>query len=147
MGHKNFLLCGASGIVYNLYLYQGSTPDIHPDVLKKFGLGGSIVLKLDENLKKNTHYLFFDNFFSSYNLFCCLLENKIFAAGTIEVNRFANPPFISDKQLSKMARGTSFEVTSNHKIGVLKWYDNKAVNMGSNFILSGQPIFVKKYDR
>lgn len=46
-----------------------------------------------------------------------------------------------------MDRVTSFEVTSNHEIGVLKWYDNKAVNMGSNFILSGQPILVKRYDR
>jgi len=146
-GIKNFLLCGASGIVYNLYLYQGSTPDIHPDALKIFGLGGSVVLKLVENLKQNTHFLFFDNFFSNYNLFGCLLQNKIYAAGTIRVNRFANPPFISDKQLSKMARGTSFEVTSNNKIGVLKWYDNKAVNMASNFILSGEPKFVKRYDR
>lgn len=118
MGIKNFLLCGASGIVYNLYLYQGSTPDIHPDALKIFGLGGSVVLKLVENLKQNIHFLFFDNFFSNYNLFGCLLRSKIFVAGKIRVNRFANPPFISDKQLSKMARGISFEVTSNNKIGV-----------------------------
>lgn len=46
-----------------------------------------------------------------------------------------------------MNRGTSFEVSSNHKIGILKWYDNKAVNMASNFILSGEPKCVKRYDR
>ncbi|KAF0688531.1 piggyBac transposable element-derived protein 2-like, partial [Aphis craccivora] len=101
-GVKNFLLCGESGMVYNLFLYQGSTPDLDEKALKTFGLGGAVVLKLVENLKKNTHFLFFDNFFSSYNLFCCLLKNKIFAAGTIRQNRFANPPFISDKALAKM---------------------------------------------
>jgi len=44
----------------------------------------------------------------------------MFAVGTIRVNRFANPPFITDKQLSKMAQGTSFEITSSYKIGVFK---------------------------
>ncbi|XP_025194330.1 piggyBac transposable element-derived protein 4-like [Melanaphis sacchari] len=82
-GIKNCLLCGQSGLVYNLLLYQGSSTQIDENMQKNFGLGGAIVLKLVENVKPNKHFLFFDNYFSSYNLFCCLLKYKILAAGTI----------------------------------------------------------------
>lgn len=143
-GIKNFLLWGKSGLVYNLLLYQGSSTQIDENMQKNFGLGGAIVLKLVENLKPNKHFLFFDNFFSSYNLFCCLSKYKIFAAGTIRINRFNNPPFPKDKQLAKMGRGTSFEICSNHNIALVKWFDNKAVQLGSNFISSGTPTIVQK---
>jgi hypothetical protein len=147
-GIKNFLLCGQSGLVYNLLLYQGSSTQIDENMQKKFGLGGAIVLKLVENLKPNKYILFFDNFFSSYNLFCCLSKYKIFAVGTIRINRFNNPPFPKDKQLAKMGRGTSFEICcSNHNIALVKWFDNKAVQLGSNFISSGTPTIVQRFDR
>lgn len=146
-GIKIFLLCGQSGLVYNLLLYQGSSTQIDENMQKNFGLGGAIVLKLVENLKPNKHFLFFDNYFSSYNLFCCLSKYKIFAAGTIRINRFNNPPFPKDKQLAKMGRGTSFEICSNHNIALVKWFDNKAVQLGSNFISSGTPIIVQRFDR
>ncbi|XP_022167869.1 piggyBac transposable element-derived protein 4-like, partial [Myzus persicae] len=118
-GIKNFLLCGQSGLVYNLLLYQGSSTQIDENMQKNFGLGGAIVLKL----------------------------YKIFAAGTIRINRFNNPPFPKDKQLAKMGRGTSFEICSNHNIALVKWFDNKAVQLGSNFISSGTPTIVQRFDR
>ncbi|XP_026819612.1 piggyBac transposable element-derived protein 3-like [Rhopalosiphum maidis] len=146
-GIKNCLLCGQSGIVYNSLLYQGSNTNINDFMQKNYGLGGAVVLKLVENLKPNSHNLFFDNFFSSYNLFGCLLKYKIFAIGTIRCNRFCNPPFPKDKELAKMGHGTSFEVSSIHNITLVKWFDNKAVSIGSNFIASGIPIQVKRFDR
>lgn len=54
-GIKNFLLCSSKEMVYNMLLYQGSTTEIDPNMLKKFGLGASVVLKLVEGLEKNKH--------------------------------------------------------------------------------------------
>lgn len=141
---KNVLLCGQSGIVYNLLLYQGSNTHINDFMQKNYCLSGAVVLKLVKNLKPNSHYLFFDNFFSSYNVFACLLKYKIFVIGTIRCNQFCNPPFLKDKELAKMGRGTSSDVFSNHSITLVKWFDNKVVNIGSNFIASGIPIQVKR---
>jgi len=45
--------------------------------------------------------LFFDNYFTTFNLLEVLLAKKIFAAGTAPVNRFADPPLKSDKILAK----------------------------------------------
>jgi len=112
-GIKLYLLCGAGGMVYDLLLYQGSNTELDQKTKAHFGLGGSVVLKLCEQLKKNRHILYFDNFFTSYNLLNALQDQKIYAAGTARVNRFANPPLIPDKQLRKMGRGASFEVTGS----------------------------------
>jgi hypothetical protein len=76
-----------------------------------------------------------------------LLKNKIFAAGSIRVNGFANPPFLSNKTLAKMGRGSCYELISNHNIGLIKWFDNKAVHLGSNFILSGTSVMVDRFDK
>lgn len=49
-----------------------------------------------------------------------------------------------------MGRGTTFEVSSdmpNSKIGLVKWYDNKPVLLGSNFVTSGTPDEVSRYDK
>eukprot|EP00102_Acyrthosiphon_pisum_P022242 XP_016659452.1 PREDICTED: piggyBac transposable element-derived protein 3 isoform X3 [Acyrthosiphon pisum] len=147
-GIKNFLLCSANGMVYNMILYQGSSTEINHEIQKKYGLGGSIVLQLVEHIDKNEHYLYFDNFFSSYNLFTSLECLGIKAAGTVRLNRFANPPVVSDKELNTLGRGASYEVTSTDgKVGLIKWLDNKSVNLASNFVTSGSPDIIKRYDK
>lgn len=90
-----------------------------------------------------------DNFFTSYNQLHALQHKQIFAAGTIRVNRFVKPPFLTDKELFKMGRGTTFEVSSDvpySNIGLVKRYDNKPVLLGSNSITSGTPDKISRYD-
>jgi hypothetical protein len=69
------------------------------------------VLKLVESLKKDKHLLFFDNFFSSYNLFNSLHHLGIKLAGTIRLNRFPKVPIIDDTELTNLGRGSSYEVS------------------------------------
>ncbi|XP_026819434.1 uncharacterized protein LOC113558122 [Rhopalosiphum maidis] len=49
-----------------------------------------------------------------------------------------------------MGRGTAFEVTTdmNHcNIGLVKWFDNKAVTLGSNYVTSGDVDKVERWDK
>lgn len=134
-GIKNFLLCSSKGMVYDILLYQEKSTEIDPNFLKKYGLGASVVLKFVESLEKNKHFLFFDNFFSSYNLFNSLHHLGIKSAGTIRLKRFPKVPIIGDKELTKLGRGSSYEVSSqDNKIGIIKWCDTKIVCLGSNYI-------------
>lgn len=43
-GIKAFLLCGESGMVYNILLYQNATTELDQNTQKQFGLGASVVL-------------------------------------------------------------------------------------------------------
>jgi len=58
---------------------------------------------------------------------------------------------LPDKVLAKMGRGTSFEIISikynDCSVGILKWYDNKPVNIASNFITSGNSVKIKRWDK
>lgn len=153
-GIKLYLLCGAGGMVYDLLLNQGSNTELDQENKADFGLGGSVVLKLCEQIKKNRHILYFDNFFTSYNLLNALQDQKIYAAGTARVNRFGNPPLITDKNFKKMDRGTSFEVSGSteyggrtNQIGMIKWFDNKGVVIASNFLTSGITDEVNRWDK
>jgi len=82
-----------SGVIYNFIIYQGSETEFFPQFKNKFGLGASVVLQLTEHVEENKHFLFFDNYFASYNLFEILLKRKIFAASTrlFELIDFRNP--------------------------------------------------------
>ncbi|KAE9521970.1 hypothetical protein AGLY_017629, partial [Aphis glycines] len=150
-GIKIYVLAGQSGTVNDFLLYQGGSTEINSDLQKQFGIGGATVLQLTEGVKKNSHFLYFDNFFSSFQLFERLYQKGIYAAGTIRTNRFANPPLLADKIMSKMGRGTSYEIKSkninNFSLGILKWYDNKPVNIASNFITSGEVEIIKRWDK
>ncbi|KAE9522588.1 hypothetical protein AGLY_017010 [Aphis glycines] len=151
-GIKLFLMCGSSGIVYDFIMFQGSSTELDPVMQNLFGQGGAVVMQFIERLEENRHFVYFDNYFTSYNLLSVLADRKIYAAGTVRVNRFANPPLITDKCLSKMGRGTSYEVSGiaqgqKSEIGLIKWFDNKGVNLGSNFITSGEPETIKRWDK
>lgn len=50
-----------------------------------------------------------------------------------------------------MGRETSFEITTdkpnNYNIGLLKWYDNKPVHLGSNLVTSGELDVVRRWGK
>jgi len=55
-------------------------------------------------------------------------SSRILAAGTERVNRFANPPSKSDKEMQKKVRGYSDSVASaDGKIVLVRWQDNRPV--------------------
>lgn len=147
-GIQTFLLCSQNGIVYNMILNQENMFELNSEIQNKYGLGGSVVLKLVEHLEKDKHILFFNHFFGSYNLLMSLDYLGIKAAGLVHMNSFANPPLLSNKELKKLGKGASYEVSSaDEKIGIIKWFEKKTVTFASNYITSGQPDKIECYDK
>lgn len=55
-----------------------------------------------------------------------LTQKQIYAVGTVRTNRFAKPPILSDQQLSRMGRGTAYEICTNMEncnLRLVKWFD------------------------
>lgn len=99
-GIKIYILAGKSGLIYDFIIYQGSKTPLNP-VYAKYGSAAAVVMQLSERISDKNHGLFFDNFFSTYNLFQYLDSKYIYAVGTIRANRFANPRLPSDKEMKK----------------------------------------------
>ncbi|XP_061397938.1 uncharacterized protein LOC133333661, partial [Musca vetustissima] len=74
--------------------------------------------------------------------------NKINAAGTIRVNRFANPRLPVEKEMKQKGRGSSAEcISADRNVIVTLWFDNRTVNLGSNFVGIAKQDKVKRWDK
>uniref|UniRef100_A0A672KBA3 PiggyBac transposable element-derived protein domain-containing protein n=1 Tax=Sinocyclocheilus grahami TaxID=75366 RepID=A0A672KBA3_SINGR len=126
-----------NGMAYDFLLHQGATMEL--------GLGAGVVYHLSQRITEADHKLYFDNYFTTYNL---LELKKIHAAGTARVCRFANPPLQSDKVMAKMPRGSCDEAVSRDgKVTLVKWFDSRSVVMASNVVGVGTMDEVQRWDK
>ncbi|XP_049308076.1 piggyBac transposable element-derived protein 3-like [Bactrocera dorsalis] len=145
-GIKNYVLCGKSGFPYEFELYQGKNTNLDENLVRTVDFSSAIVLHLCKRLTKSGHNLYFDNFFNSYNLLEILSQRNINAAGTARVNRFGRTTFVSDKDLLKQGRGSSgCLVSTDGKICIVKWLDNKPIYLASNFVAIGEQDVAKRF--
>jgi DNA excision repair protein ERCC-6 len=79
------------------------------------------------------HTLYFDNFFSSYDLMCHLHAKGFKATGTIRQNRCggAQRDLIPDAQMKRQYRG-SYDHRCDGTVYVVKWKDSAIVSLASN---------------
>lgn len=96
-GYKIWVLCDSSG--YNLK-FQVYTSKCDMMGVEK-GLGATVVMDMMENLAYKNHIVYMDNFFSSYNLYKILQDNKIYTVGTVNARRQNLPVLVEDKKLKR----------------------------------------------
>lgn len=52
--------------------------------------------------------------------------------------------------MSQLGRGSSFDISSakpDSNVGMLKWYDSKSVVLATNYVTSGTPDVVKRWNK
>ena len=128
-GFKLWCRCDSkTGYLFEFDLYSGKKCG-----QVEYGLGEGVVLKLTEKLKDLKCEVYIDNYFNSPLLQFELLQKDIFSAGTVRANRKHLPKAPQVKPDKAMERG---EVQAFEAEGIrfVKWMDNKAVLMLSNFI-------------
>lgn len=93
------------------------------------------------------HLVYFDNWFSSLDLFVALANNGIPALGTVRQCRLRGCSFSADAEMKK-GRGTLEEqqvVVDNVEIRAVKWFDNRGVIVASTF---AQPVSnIERWDQ
>lgn len=146
-GIKVLALCGRSGILYDFVIYQGVTTEFIPEHIEVFGSSGAIVTTLAQRIINPNVRLYFDNFFSNYNVLQYLRNKSIYAYCTARIDRFKSPPFSSDKIMKKKRRGSFEEVISKDGIIMTKWFDNKSVILASNYRGVGMPDTCVRWDK
>ena len=86
-GIKVFLLCDASGLVYDGIVYQGKTTPLNVDHVDKYGVTGAIVIQLSNRVPPQlNHKPFADNYFTSIALIWYLSSQIVWYAGTIRTD-------------------------------------------------------------
>uniref|UniRef100_A0A087XB13 PiggyBac transposable element-derived protein domain-containing protein n=1 Tax=Poecilia formosa TaxID=48698 RepID=A0A087XB13_POEFO len=139
-GFKMWGRGGQSGYLYDFDVCQGggNLGQEKSDV----GATGDVVLKMTSTLPAGkNHKVFADNFFTH------LKQRGIYYIGTVRMNRVKNCQLMDEKELKKKGRGSlDFRVNQENDI-IVRWYENKAVNLLSSFV-GVEPLgSVKRWDR
>ena len=145
-GFKLWAICGSDGYCHKFDLYCGK--EQRPD-LRDQPLGSRVVLDMISVISDpRGHELFFDNLFTSRTLRDELKSRGIRATGTVRENRLDNCPVSSAKELGKAKRGSyeqRFDRTS--EVLLVRWNNNKVVNVMTNYDVADPPTSVARYDR
>ncbi|MEM6686592.1 MAG: transposase [Bacteroidota bacterium] len=141
-GFKMFVRAGQSGFMYKFFLYAGKNGKDENSSCE------NVVLRLIENLPHQKNFkLCFDNWFSTLSLLLQLKEYGILTCATMRANRLANCPLSSEKELRKSGRGSnSHKVDKNSGIMLMRWFDNKTVQLASTYCSSKDIGTVKRWD-
>jgi hypothetical protein len=125
-GYKIWMMCSSNGYPYNLQIYSGKdSEELGP-------LGSRVINKMISIIEKpSDHELYFDNFFTSYDLFIDLKNKGMRATGTVRDNRTSRCPLPDIKQFKKEMRG-SHEYRNDGSVEFIRWNDNSVVTIGSN---------------
>jgi len=132
-GYKLWVLASDSGYPYNFSVYCGKDTSNSVDQSKDQGLGHRVVTSLLSIVTNpRCHEVFFDNFFTSYDLLAHLTTLDIKATGTVRENRLKQCPLQDTKVMKKTPRGTH-DSKSDGIVGVVKWHDNQCVSVATNY--------------
>ncbi|KAL1447475.1 hypothetical protein MTO96_044279 [Rhipicephalus appendiculatus] len=143
-GIKLWARAGSSGFLYQFDVYQGQAKKTY-----QYGLGGDVTLKMCQALPENRGYkVAADNYFSSLDLAAELLKRGVGFVGMLRSNRLKDCRLKSESDLKKEGRGAvDYAVDSSRNISVVRWHDNRAVTIVSNYV-SAEPIgSVRRWDR
>nr|CAH7757781.1 unnamed protein product [Callosobruchus chinensis] len=133
-GYKDWMLTSSTGYCYFFDTYCGAKNNPEAQGANKIPLGSSVVLDLLENIAvPSDHALFFDNFFTSYDLLQTLRQKGLRATGTVRENRTKKCPMSDNKTFKKMERGYFEYKYSDSNVLFVRWKDNSVVTLGTNY--------------
>ncbi|GFY50799.1 piggyBac transposable element-derived protein 4 [Trichonephila inaurata madagascariensis] len=119
-GYKVWMRCDSSGFACEFQIYTGKTEEVERN------LGERVIRNLSQKLLGKNHVLFFDNYFTSYDLLKHLETQNITACGTVNMSRKKLPKNLLGGQ--KMKQETLTGVLACD-IACIKWKDKRIVHI------------------
>lgn len=147
-GFKIWCLCSSEGYLFQFRHYGGVSVEKTEHQIYTT-LGERVVTNLLKVVEEPRHHrVFFDSFFTSYDLLVTLKARGFFATGTVRDTRTAKASLKDKKQMKKTSRGTyDCAFDPKNEITFIRWNDNNIVTIGTNHGFL-QPLHkVKRFSR
>ena len=137
---------GQSGFLYDFDVCQGAENPLKEK--SDVGITGDVVLKMTSTLPAGkNHKVFADNYFTSVPLVEHLKKRGIHYIGTVRMNRVRDCNMMEEKEMKKKGRGSWDSRVNQEDNIIVRWCDNKAVNLLSSFVGIEPLGSVKRWDR
>lgn len=117
-GIKLFKLCSYGGFTYSMQIYAGKNLELEKTTPTR------VVLNLCQPILNCGRTLITDNWYTSVELACKLLENQTHLVGTLRKNRKNLPTDVTNKKLKS---GEHVIRENGQGISVIKWRDKRDV--------------------
>lgn len=130
-GYRNWAPTSSDGYCYAFDVYCGKSTEVSADPL-----GARVVKSLLAKMPivPKEHIVYFDNFFTNYQLLHDLRLLGYRATGTIPENRTKKCPVTAVKVMRKKPRAQyDYRFDTKNEITIVRWKDNNVVTMGSKF--------------
>lgn len=130
-GYRNWAASSSDGYCYSFDVYCGKSTETSADPL-----GARVVKSLLAKMPivPTEHVVFFDNFFTNYQLLHDLRLLGYRATGTLRENRTKKCPLTNVKDMKKKPRAAyDYRFDTKNEIVIVRWKDNNVVTMGSNY--------------
>ena len=139
-----FVRAGQDGMMYDFFLYVGKDSANKTDCS-----AANVVLWLSEGIPQHQNFkLCFDNWSCTLPLCLELKSLGILTTATVRANRIAGCPLKCEKDLKKEARGSSsYRSDANSGIVLVRWFDNKSVQLVSTYSSPATSGTVKRWDQ
>jgi len=137
--------CGVSGLTHDFLKYDGSSPN----VAESCGSGSSdFLMKLCETFLKHMNFkVYFDNWFTSFELQILLKSWGIWSVGKIRTNHLRNCSLKSESELKKEGRdamGVRYKKQTG--ISVVHWLDSCTVQLSVTHVGVEPLSTIKRWD-
>jgi hypothetical protein len=148
-GFKVITRASSTGIVFDFILYCGKYTENEFSV-KTLSVTSNIVITLCSSIPSQVTgvKLFMDNYYMDVDLMLHLKRDRqIETCGTFRSNRIRKCPLEDEKALKGRGRGSHDQQTDvKSNLCMVRWYDNRAVTMGSTFLQASPLGKVKRWD-
>ena len=140
-GYKIWCVCTPNGYLVNFEPYQGAGAG----EAGTLGVGGSVVLRLVDDLPKHSFSIYTDNFFTSIPLINNLAGKGMALTGTVRANRTQKCPITSPQDLKRQPRGSMDYRKNSNSVLLVSWNDNNVVNVASNVYGINPVTYTERY--
>lgn len=126
------MAASSSGYCYTFDFYCGKLPG--PTPIEPLGSRVMKVLLNKPGTNPANHQVFFDNFFTTYDLLVDLRKLGYRATGTVRENRTKKYPLKSTKVMKKESRAAfDYRYDKNNEVLLVRWKDNSVCTIATNF--------------
>lgn len=127
-GIKVWALADASnGCIYNFKVYTGKDGD-----KAEKGLGANVVMTLTEPYVNTYRHVYFNNYFTSFDLLLDLEKSNLYGCGRMRSNRKGFPTELKPVVKKRMKERGESKTYQHENLTVCAWQDNKTVLVAAN---------------
>jgi len=139
--------CSRTGFTHDFTVYEGKPPELADGESVGYQ-PADFVIQLCKSLPKQKNYIiYFDNWFNFPELQLRLKDLGFHSVGTLRANRLRGCKLKSESELRKEGRGSfDAKVDANSGLCILRWFDNRAVQISSLHVGIEPVKEVKRWD-